>query len=291
MNSKGALELLADGSIAAEERLARAVGAGGIPASMLLRFAFDCAERALEKEREARREPEAASLEALRRVRQWLDERWPWKPAPEKDKPSPGGPFGSIAMADAMLARNLSPARVLADVGAEARRAVEAWEARAPAAAAEAAAIVAETAAEMATADADAEREWKAEETWTDVELDAAMQAAAARGPGAWSAKSELDSGAIAARLVRRRQAAASRAALEVSRLASSRAAEDAAASMTDETAPGGFTSWLRSLWTPRSTPNDSAAARARAEQARREEYAWQVAHLSALLQKDEPES
>lgn len=283
--------MLADGSIAPEERLARAVGAESIPATVLLRFALDCAERALEKELEARRAPEASSLEALRRVRQWIEGQWPQKPMPEEDKPSPGGLFSHIAMADAMLKRNLSPARILADVGAEARRAVEAWEARAPAAAAEAAAIVAETAAEMAEAEADAEREWKAEEAWTDLELDAAMQAAAARGPGAWSAKSELDSGAIAARLVRRRQAAASRAAIEVSRLASSRAAEDAAASIPKETAPGGFTSWLRSLWTSRTTPTDSAAARARAEQARHEEYAWQVVHLGALLKQDEPGS
>ncbi|MDC3954809.1 hypothetical protein [Polyangium jinanense] len=291
MNKKGAHDLLADGSIAADERLARVIGAGGIPASVLLRFACDCAARALDGEREARREPEASSCEAIRRVQQWIEGSWPWKPAPEEDKPSPNGFFGSIALADAMLKRNLAPARVLADVGAEARRAVEAWDARAPRAAAEAAAIVAEAAAEMAAAEADAEHEWKAEEMWTDVELDAAMQAAASRGPGAWAAKSELDAGAIATRLVQRRQAAASRAAIEVSRLAAVRAAEDVAASIPEETAPGGFTSWLRSLWTPRTPPADSAAARTRAEQAHSEEHAWQIAHLSALLRQDDPES
>ncbi|MDI1429138.1 hypothetical protein [Polyangium sorediatum] len=292
MNPQAVLDLLtvlADGSIPADERLTQAIGAGSIPASVLLRFACDCADRALEKEREARREPEVSSVEAVRRTRQWIEGQWPWKPTPNEDKPSPGGPFGSIAMADAMLARNLSPARVLAGVGAEARRVVEAWEARAPAAAAEAAALVAEAAAEMAEAEAEAEHAWKAEESWTNVELDAAMQAAAARGPGAWAAKSEMDSGAIAARLSRRRKAAASRAAVEVSRLAATRAAEDAATSIPEETSAG-FTSWFRSLWTPRTPSPDPVAARARAEQARCEEYAWHVARLCALLAQDEPE-
>ena len=290
MNPKAILDLLADDSITADERLTQAIGSGSIPASVLLRFACDCADRALEKEREARREPEISSLEAVRKTRQWIEGQWPWKPTRNEDKPSPDGPFGSIAMADAMLERNLSPARVLARVGAEARRDVEAWEARAPAAAAEAAALVAEAAAEMADADADAEHEWKVEESWTDMELDAAMQAAAARGPGAWAAKSEMDSGAIAARLSQRRKAAASRAAVDVSHLAAIRAAEGAATSIPDDTSTG-FTSWFRSLWTPQPPSPDPAAAHARAEQARSEEYAWHVAHLCALLTQDEPET
>lgn len=294
LNPQGTREWLADGSIAADERLAKVIGSGALPASVLLRFACDCAARALEREQEARREPEPSSLEAVRRTRQWLEGQWPWKPAPRDEKPSAGGFFSSITMADAMLERNLSPARLLAGIGVEARRAIESWEAKAPAAAAEAAAIVAEAAAEVAEADADAEHEWQAEESFTDVELlDAAMQAAAARGPGAWAAKSEMDAGAIAARWSARRKAAARRAGAEVSRLAAIRAAEDAAT--RGETAPreghGGLGSWIRSLWTPRTPPDDSDAERARAAQARDEEYAWQISHLRGLLEQNATEA
>jgi hypothetical protein len=285
------LELLDNDTIAAEERLAKAIESKIIPSLVLWQFAYDCAARALEAEQQAQREPDRASVEALRLIEEWFEQRSRTERASEPEEPNAGRLFSSIGMADAILKRRFGLSARLAAIAIDARKAIDQWEAKAPLAAAEAAALAVEMVAESAAAEDDAQREWQAEERWTDMEIEWAMQAAASRGPGAWSAKSEMDSGAIAKRLVERQAAAAIHGAREVSRRAANRAWEHAAQkAQSSDRGSWSFGRFLRSFWAPKDSAavpnapeNESATI---AESSRMEEVAWQIADLRELIER-----
>lgn len=289
MTPTSILQLLDDTSIAAEERLQKALASKEIPPLVLLQFACDCAANALNAEQQALRAPEGASLAAVQRVEEWLEQCAQPKPESEREIPPSPVIFSSIRQADAILKHRFAPANQLGLIAIDARKAVESWEAKAPAFAAEAAAILAEMAADVATAEDDAKREWRSEEHWTDTEFEWAMQAAAARGPEAWTAKSELDSTAIARRLVHRQMSSAIHAAREVCRLAADRAAahqaQEAESKNGDSSTLG---AWFRSLWGSKKSAATPAAAEsqttASTESARKEEVIRQIAQLRELL-------
>lgn len=284
---------LHDEKIPAETQLERVFNSRDIPWMVLLDFACDCAERCLELEETARREPERTSTEAIRLVRAWLEHRAQKESEPAPEKPPKETLFKSLELADSTLKKRFDPEGQIRTIAVEARQTVELWAEKAPGLAATAAAIIAEMAVEIADAEAVAEREWNSEEQWTDRELDAAMQAAAAGGAAAWAAKSDLDSSAIAGRLVRRQKLAAVNGAKEVSRVAIERAAEaallDYAATKPERT----LGQWWRSLWRKDDATATAQAQRERelVEAAQNAERAWQIMHVNELLEVDLPKT
>ncbi len=67
-----ALDVLRVEACPAEDRLWVVLREGWVPDAILHAFACDCAERALQREREAGREPDARSWRAIQMKRRWL---------------------------------------------------------------------------------------------------------------------------------------------------------------------------------------------------------------------------